>query len=137
MRKHLAIFSKEVLQELYQGKKTIETRFSKKKLPPYGEVGVGDIVYIKPSGEDINGQFIVKKVIFIEGLELKDWQFLQKYYGNKLSLGTSQNEQDFFKNNNDKGFATLIFISNIEQFITSPIKIEKKDKRGWVVLDNS
>lgn len=134
MSKHIAIFSGNVISQIFSGKKTIESRFSQKRIAPFGVINVGDLVYIKPSGGDIVGQFLVKKVISIEGLEGSDWELIQKNYGKKISLGSDLENENFFKKHKSAKFATIIFISNVEQFITSPIKFTKKDLRGWVVL---
>lgn len=135
MKKHLAIFAPLVIQQIFQGKKTIETRFSQKRIAPFGQVNIGDIIYIKPPGEDIKGQFLVKKVISIEGVTSKDIENIRTEYGDKISLGSEESDQKFFKNHKDAKFATLIFIDGVEQLITSPIKYTKKDLRGWAVLN--
>ncbi len=135
MKKHLAIFSPEVVKLLFSGVKTIETRFSQKRIEPYGAVSVGDLVYIKKSGEDIVGQFKVRKAIYFEGLDHDDWQLIKTNYGPKLSLGSQQLDDNYFKLHQQAKFASIIFIDEIEQFITSPIRIPKKDLRGWVVLN--
>jgi len=132
--KHIAILGSSAIKQVFSGKKTIETRFSQKRIAPFGTVSIGDIVYLKPPGEDIVGQFVVKKVIYIEGLEASDWDNIKKVYGKKLSLGSLEEDDKFFKIHQNAKFATIIFISNVEQFITSPIKFTKKDLRGWVIL---
>lgn len=135
MKKHLAIFSPEVIVQIFSGEKTIETRFSKRKIAPFGVVQIGDLVYIKPSGKDIVGQFMVKKVISFEGLDSNDWQVIIEKYGRQIVLGSKEDQAQFLKSKQDAKYGTLIFIDKIEQFITSPIKITKKDQRGWVVLE--
>ena len=132
--KHIAILGSSAIKQVFSGKKTIETRFSQKRIAPFGTVSIGDIVYLKPPGEDIVGQFVVKKVIYIEGLEASDWDNIKKVYGKKLSLGSLEEDDKFFKIHQNAKYATIIFISNVEQFITSPIKFTKKDLRGWVIL---
>ena len=102
MKKHLAIFKDRIGELILNGEKVIETRFSIAKIAPYGQVESGDLVYIKPSGKEIIGQFRVKKVVFIDKANGK--------------------------------YATLIFVGQTERFLTAPIKIHKKDLRGWVVL---
>ena len=47
MKKHLAIFKGKAGDAILSGKKTIESRFSKVKNPPFGVIGSGDLVYIK------------------------------------------------------------------------------------------
>ncbi|MBI2595386.1 hypothetical protein HYW46_01465 [Candidatus Daviesbacteria bacterium] len=134
MTKHLAVFSKEAVQRIFEGKKTVESRFSQHKIAPFGSVGKGDLVYIKPAGGEIAGQFLVKKVISFENLDGSDWQIIRFHFGKKLSLGNKGLDDKFFKIHKDAKYGTLIFIDRVEQFITSPIKISKKDQRGWMVL---
>ena len=135
VRKHLAIFTKSAALEVLEGRKTIETRFSLKKIAPFGRVSVGDIVYIKISGGDIIGQFWIAKVIYFEGLDQKDWELIKNNFGDRLSLGSDLENQKFFTQKSASKFGTLIFIDKVEQLITSPIKFIKHDQRGWVVLD--
>ncbi len=127
--KHLAIFKGEGAEKILSGKKTIESRLSKRKNPPYGVISAGDLVYIKPSGQDIIGQFRVKKVIFYDGLDLSDLSNLREKYGKELAIG-----EDYWKGKESSRYGSLIFIGEVDPFITSPIKIPKKDLRGWVVL---
>ncbi len=121
--KHLAIFRPDLAEAVLAGEKTIETRFSIHKIAPYGVISVGDLVFIKPSGREIIGQFRVKKVIFMEGLEANDVTEIFKRY--KVEINSKLSAK----------FATIIFITESERLITSPIKIKKSDRRGWVVLD--
>ena len=123
--RHLAIFYPEVIKQIFSGQKKIESRFSKNKIAPFGQVKVGDVVYMKSPGKDITGQFWVSKVISIEGMDKGDWLSLKKQYGDDTWLP----EKDGVR------FGTLIFIGRVDQLITSPIKFEKHDQRGWVVLD--
>ncbi len=128
--KHLAIFKGEGGEKILIGKKTIESRFSRVKSVPFGVISSGDLVYIKPSGKDIIGQFRVKKVIFFDNLDLSDLSNLKNLYEEGLAV-----DQEYWEKHKSARFGTLIFISDSARFITSPIKIPKKDLRGWVVLD--
>lgn len=135
MRKHLAIFSESSIKAILSGRKTIESRFSQKRISPFGQISIGDVVYIKPSGRDVVGQFKVRKVISFDGLEEKDWQLIKSSFGQQLSLGSKEEEDSFFSNHQTAHYGTLIFIDKVEQFITSPIKIKKIDQRGWMVME--
>lgn len=128
--KHLAIFSGNAAELILEGKKTVESRLSKFKIAPYGAISAGDLVYIKPSGKDMIGQFRVKKVISYDNLDLSDLSNLRKEYGRQLAVG-----KDYWQQKKDSRYGTLIFIGEVDPFITAPIKINKKDLRGWVVLD--
>lgn len=127
--KHLAIFKGEAGNWILSGKKTIESRFSRRKNPPYGIISAGDLVYIKPSGKDIIGQFRVKKVIFYDGLEVGDVREIREKYGKELAV-----DEAYWKGKETAKYGSLIFIGEVDTFITSPIRIPKKDLRGWVVL---
>ena len=121
---------KSTIEAILSGVKTIETRFSRYKIVPFGVVGVGDIVYMKPPGEEIVGQFRVKQVISFEGLDLNDLSLLKNLYEKEVGV-----KEDYWESKKDAKFGTLIFISASERFITSPIKIKKSDQRGWMVLE--
>ena len=127
--KHLAIFKGDGAEKILTGKKNIESRFAKSKLAPFGVISSGDLVYIKTSGGEIIGQFRVKKVIFFDGLQKEDLIEIKTKYGKDLNV-----DQFYWKGKENAKFATLIFIGNSSRFITSPIKVIKKDLRGWVVL---
>lgn len=120
---------KATIESILSGVKTIETRFSLHKIVPFGVVGVGDIVYLKPPGEEIVGQFSVKKVIFYEGLTLDDLGYLSHLYQKEIAAS-----EDYWEKKKEAKFGTLIFISESERFITSPVKIKKSDQRGWMVF---
>ncbi len=128
--KHLAIFKGGGAEKILSGEKSIESRFSKGRIAPFGSVSTGDLVYIKPTGADLIGQFKVKKVIFYDGLGKVGIEEIKEKYGDKLAV-----DENYWKNKENCKYATLIFIGESAKFITSPIKLKKKDQRGWVVLD--
>lgn len=130
MRKHLAIFKGEGGELILSGQKTIEFRFSRRKDPPFGSVASGDLVYIKPTGKDILGQFKVKKVIFYDGLDEDGIKEIKHKFGDNIAV-----EEGYWDKRMGSKYGTLIFIGESSRFITPPVKIPKKDLRGWVVLD--
>lgn len=130
MKKHLAIFKKGVGERILDGTKKIETRFSKMKLAPFLQISAGDLVYIKPTGKDIIGQFRVKKVHFYDGLEKEDIEDIRLKYGGYIAA-----DEEYWERKKTSKYASLIFIGQTTPFITAPIKIPKKDLRGWVILD--
>lgn len=129
MTKHLAIFTKGVGEKILTGQKTIESRFSIRKNPPFGVIQSGDLVYIKPSGKDPIGQFRVQKVFFFDGLSEGDLSDLKKRYEKEISA-----EEIYWESKKNAKYGTLIFIGEVDPFITSPIRFPKRDLRGWVVL---
>lgn len=130
MMKHLAIFKGDGGEKILSGAKTIESRFSKRRDIPFGVISSGDLVYIKPSGKDIIGQFRVKKVIFFDGVNIGEIREIRERWGKELAV-----DEIYWKAKEASKYATLIFIGESSRFITSPVKIPKKDLRGWVVLN--
>ncbi|QQG43120.1 MAG: hypothetical protein HYW45_02865 [Candidatus Daviesbacteria bacterium] len=130
MKRHLAIFSKDVGEKILTGQKTMESRFSQSKNAPFQQISTGDLVYIKPSGKEIIGEFRVNKVIFFDGLTPQDLLDIEKRYGAELAV-----DQTYWANKAASRYGTLIWVGQTQQFLTSPVKFPKKDQRGWVVLD--
>ena len=126
--------NKPTIEAILSGRKTVETRFSKHKISPFGQVGIGDLVYMKPPGGEILGQFKVKKVFSYEGLTEADSEKIFTEYGSQIGIGEKVEDEKYFQEKKDSIFGTLIFISESERFITSPIKVKKSDMRGWMVL---
>ncbi|MDO8498689.1 MAG: ASCH domain-containing protein [bacterium] len=135
MRKHLAIMHKSALEAILSGKKTVETRFSKHKISPFGVINARDLVFMKPPGGEIVGQFRVKKVFSFEGLTPKDIEKIFSDYGKEISVGDKLEDEAYEKLKQGSFYGTLIFISESERLITSPIKIKKSDLRGWMVIE--
>ncbi len=130
MNKHVGIFTPELAEKVLTGQKIIESRFSKSKIIPFGQVSAGDIVYIKPSGKDIIGQFTVAKVLFWDGLTKSDVLKLKAEFGTQIAA-----DEAFWAQKMDSKYATIIFIGQSYRFITSPLKLQKRDQRGWIILD--
>lgn len=135
MKKHLAIMNKPTIEAILSGKKTVETRFSLHKIAPFGVISKGDLVYIKPPGEEIIGQFRVKKVFSFDGLCEPDFDDIFIKYGSQIRVGEKEEDNKYQTDKKQSNYGTLIFIGDSERFITSPVKIKKSDQRGWMVLE--
>jgi len=129
MTRHLAIFDKQAADDIFSGKKKIEGRFSQIKISPFGKVSAGDVVLIKISGEEIVGQFSVDRVIYFDHPKAEEVEEVKKKYGRNLSLPVT-----FWLEREKTSYVTLMFIKSATKFIIPP-KVEKKDLRGWVVLE--
>lgn len=125
---------KSAIEAILFGQKNIETRFSQRRIPPFGVIGRGDLVYMKPPGAEVVGQFRVKRVIFFDGLDKINIENIFKQYKDLFSVGNLEEDEKYQQDKINSKFASLIFIADSERFITSPIKVSKKDLRGWVVL---
>ncbi len=68
-------------------------------------------------------------MISYDGLEEEDIKEIRLKYDRNIVA-----ENEYWTKKIGSKYGTLIFIGDSNRFITSPIKIPKKDQRGWVVL---
>lgn len=129
MTKHLAVFSPDAVKLVFNGRKKIEGRFSKIKIPPYLKVSSGDVVLIKIPGEDIVGQFIVDRVFYFDHPTRAELDDIKRKYSKVLVL-----PQSFWLDHEKINYISLMFIKSVTKFIIAP-QIPKKDLRPWVVLE--
>lgn len=128
---HIASFSPSSAEKILKGDKTHEIRYSLKKTAPFGVVSSRDLVYIKPVGKEIIGQFKVKKVIFIDAPQTSDLAKIKQEFEDQVLEDTR-----FWKELESAKYLTIIFISEVSRFISSPISFKKR-VLNWVVLDKA
>lgn len=126
--KHLAIFTPAAVKDIFSGKKTVDGRFSKIKIAPFGKIAAGDVVLMKVSGEEIVGQFTVDRVLYFDHPKKEEAESLIKKYSRDLAMPAS-----FWVVHEKINFITLIFIKEVTKFLIQP-EVPKKDLRPWVVL---
>ena len=129
MKKHIAIMREPYLGYVLDGSKTIESRFSKNKCPPWKKVDTGDIIYFKKSGGKIVARASVMKVIYIKLTKEKLERILHEI-GDKLKIN-----DEFINEKKDSAYCTLIWLSGVTKI--EPISFEKKDRRAWIVLNKN
>ena len=127
---HLAIVNEPYLQYILRGKKTIESRFTKNCIAPYKRVFPNDIVLMKRAGQPISSYFIASNVKYYENVPdvLDD---LKVTYSGEICA-----DEDFWKARVEKKYITLIKIKEVK-ILNNSIAVEKKDKRGWVTVNNN
>jgi len=124
---HLAIFNEPYLSYILEGKKTIESRFSKNKIAPYKNVYTNDIVLLKLSGGPIIGICLISD-IWHYLLVPESWKEMKKEY----TISLCAQDPNFWQQRKSASYATLMRMKHIEHI--KPIEFSKKDRRGWVVL---
>lgn len=131
-QKHLVLISSSEAEEIISGKSKYIARFFKRKPEFLSKLSVGDIVFFRKKGE-ILGQFEIGKLITIERLDVGDWK-LVKEIG---SLGLDLSREQFIEKIKDNNALIVIQIEKLEQFITSPIEVDKRSKKEWIILDGN
>jgi len=124
---HLAIFIEPYLHLTLYGIKQFESRFSAKKIAPYGKVSAQDVIFLKKSGGSIVGECRVESVWFYD-LNLTSLTDIRHLYQDKLRI---QNDA-FWMEKKESKYATIVKIADSTRI--EPIRLLKRDRRGWVVL---
>ena len=124
---HLAVFMEPYLQLILLGRKTVESRFSKGRIAPYNSTKVGDVVLLKKSSGPIIGICRITNVWFYE-LDPSSWYTIRKEYAESLCV----QDPSFWQRRKTASYATIMQLCNV--YSLSPIELQKRDRRGWVLL---
>lgn len=123
---HVAVMIEPYLRACLEGKKTIESRFSRRRIPPYRQIVSGDVILLKRPGGPIVGVCAVSDAWFYE-LDPIAWNTIKTEY-----LPQIYADNEFLAVHENATYATLIRIQNARSI--KPIDFAKRDMRGWVVL---
>ena len=121
---HIAVMSEPFLSYVFNGKKTVESRFSLHRIAPYQKVETGDVVCMKAGA--IVGCFTVAWVRYFDLTIYPIADIAARY--NEVICGNPT----FWQRKADKRYATLMGITNAHML--PPVKISKKDRRAWLSL---
>ncbi len=113
---HIGIFTEPCLSYMLDGKKTIESRFTKKKQSPYEKITKEDIVLVKKSGGNIVAYFTIKEVLFYD-LHTYAIEDIKTRYNKELCV-----DDAFWENKRDSQYATLMKIDKLVKLKSFPKK---------------
>jgi len=126
---HLAIFREPYLSAVLDGRKTVESRFSKNKCAPFGRVKEGDIILLKRSGGMIVAWAKAGCVwSYDAGLSRLPIKEIRQRFGKRLCI----DDVAFWKAKAAARYATLIELCDVTRL--DPTPFPKRDRRGWVVI---
>jgi hypothetical protein len=124
---HLAVFNQPYLDFVLEGRKTVESRFSAVRCPPYQRVKTGDVLLLKPAGGPIVGLCLVQHVWFYT-LDRTSWRDVRRTFARELCA----QDPEFWRAREHAQFATLMRVT--KPTMIQAVECEKRDRRGWVVL---
>lgn len=124
---HLAVFVEPYLDFVLSGKKTVESRFSMVRFPPYGRVARGDLVLLKESGGPVVGVCEIGAAWFYK-LDQDSWKTIRHEFSRALCA----EDPSFWRNRKSAEFATLMYVARAKRI--PPVDWPKRDRRGWVVV---
>ncbi len=129
-RVHLAICTHKIIKHLLNGEKKIETRFSKNKQMPYNRIEPGDFLLFKKTGGPIVGTAIAGKVVFFDDLSQEKVRHLKETYNERIMA-----DDDFWACKMYSNFATFIYLDEVKRI--TPSRINKRDRRPWVIYEDN
>lgn len=124
---HLAVMVEPYLGLVLDGRKTVESRFSSRRCPPYQRVGRGDILLLKRAGGPVCGVCEVSDV-WSYRLDPQSWHEIRGEFSHALCA----NDPEFWRVRQSANFATLMRIVHVRK--VRPTPVPKRDRRPWVVL---
>ena len=125
---HIAIMKKGFLEMIISGIKTIESRWSKRRIPPFHTVSEGDIIYFKLSSGQVCARATAGEVLYYDNLTPEKILGIIKEYGSQIGIDAS-----YAKNLEGKKYCTLIFLKNFEQIPSFQINKEGCPcSSGWL-----
>lgn len=127
-RAHLAVMTGSYLQLILCGVKTIESRFTRNRIAPFGQLSTGDVIFFKPSSAPIVAAGRASDVLHIDLREVTLSE-VQHRFGHAIAPV----EATFWTDRSRARYATLVHLTDVTELPT-PVLVDKRDRRGWVVL---
>jgi ASC-1-like (ASCH) protein len=124
---HLVILKKPYLDLILTGRKTVESRFTKTKCAPFGQISAGDKLFLKESSGPVCALATVSEVRSFDNLCPHQISRLKQQYNHLISGSDA-----YWRSKADCRFGLLVWLENVRAI--EPVQINKKDWRAWVIL---
>jgi hypothetical protein len=127
---HLAILVEPYLEYILAGKKTVESRFSKRSVAPFGCVRRGDTVALKRAAGPIVAVCEIGST----------WEYrltpaIVSDLRNRFGRALCAMDPAFWEARRDARFLTLMQVERVARI--EPLLVGKTDRRGWVVVSRA
>ena len=127
MKYHLVILKKPYLDAVLDGRKKIESRFARTRIPAYEQVRCGDTLYLKQSSGPVVAVATAVQVNYLTDLTPPRMLELKQRYNGQIC-----GDDYYWQDKMDSRFGLLVWLADVRPI--TPIRIAKKDWRAWVVL---
>ncbi len=124
---HLVILKKPYLDAILEGRKQIESRFTRTKRPAFGRVLAGDKLFLKLSSGPVCAKAIVAAVKNFENLTPGQIIEIKQRYNHYI-----KGSDEYWAGKMNCRFGFLVWLRDVKPI--EPVRIRKKDWRAWVVL---
>jgi predicted transcriptional regulator len=123
---HLAVMIEPYLTWILEGKKIIESRFSKNAIAPFRQISVGDLVLLKVTGGPVVGCFAASSVECVT-LAKEEFDRIRSEYSEAICA-----DEHFWQMREGKRYATLVGVALARELRPAPVT--KSDRRGWITI---
>ncbi|MCA9308568.1 hypothetical protein KC980_03575 [candidate division WWE3 bacterium] len=130
---HVAILRKSkiskddnLLQDILDGKKTIESRWYVNKIAPWNKICTGDTIYFKESGCSVTAKAVVSKVLQFEDLNEAIIQEISILYAKGIAPKLSILDFEKWALSASKRYCILAFLKDVV-----PVSAFDIDKMGF------
>jgi ASC-1-like (ASCH) protein len=124
---HLVILKQPYFDAILTGQKQIESRFTKTRREPFGQIQAGDRLLLKISSGPVCATANVAAVKSFENLTPQKIEQIKEEYNHYI-----KGSDEIWRSRYDCKFGLLIWLADVEPI--EPVRIHKKDWRAWVVL---
>jgi len=126
-KSHLVILKKPYLDAILEGRKKIESRFTKTKRHAFGRVFPGDTLFLKISSGPVCARATVTAVKNFENLTPGQIIKIKQRYNHYI-----KGSDEYWQSKMDCRYGFLVWLTDVRTI--EPVRINKKDWRAWVVL---
>ncbi len=133
---HLAILSKKrkLLAKILTGEKTIESRWYKSKVTPWGNINAGENIYFKESGDPVKAKAKISEVLqfYLPQTNIPD--LLEKY---AQEICFSSPMPELISWCQQRKYCILLRLKNVEPL--TPFEINKKGyglMAAWITIED-
>lgn len=126
--KHIAILRQPFFDLVLSGQKTIESRFSMKKVAPFDKIKVGDEILLKQTGKPVTAKAVAKDVKFFE-LNPDLVEEIRIKYGKEIGTDKFKDWQSTL----NKKYCTLIWLDKVQKI--RPQQMPKSNGAGWLIIN--
>lgn len=128
MAEHVAIVTRAIADALGRGTKTVETRFSRQRRPPFGCVRPGDTVHFKVVGGGIVSSFDVRAVRELADLTPAVVERLRRELGRLVAAPS-----DYWTSRRTARFGVLIWLIPLRSS-RRPRRVPRQYGNAWITL---
>jgi hypothetical protein len=124
---HLVILKKPYLDAILEGRKKIESRFTRTRHHGFGRVLPNDKLFLKLSSGPVCATATVEAVKNFENLTPDKITQLKQQYNQHICA-----DDGYWRSKITCGFGFLVWLKDVKPI--EPVRICKRDWRAWVVL---